>query len=60
MSKKKYKVTLTEDLEENLLHNIVNRGKHGAQNGSGPRLCSLLMKDTPADLRAVSGCLGKR
>jgi transposase len=30
MSQKKYKVTLTRD-EENLLHDIINRGKHGAQ-----------------------------
>jgi hypothetical protein len=30
MSQKKYKVTLTEE-EENLLHDIVNRWKHGAQ-----------------------------
>jgi transposase len=30
MSQKKYKVTLTEN-EENLLHDIINRGKHGAQ-----------------------------
>jgi transposase len=30
MSQKKYKVTLTRD-EENLLHDIINRGKHSAQ-----------------------------
>jgi transposase len=30
MSQKKYKVILTED-EENLLHDILNRGKHGTQ-----------------------------
>jgi transposase len=30
MSQKKYKVTLTED-EENLLRDIINKGKHGAQ-----------------------------
>jgi transposase len=30
MSQKRYLVTLTED-EEKLLHDIINRGKHGAQ-----------------------------
>jgi transposase len=30
LSQKKYKVTLTAD-EENLLHDIINEGKHGAQ-----------------------------
>jgi transposase len=30
MSQKKYLVTLTED-EEKLLHDIINKGKHGAQ-----------------------------
>jgi hypothetical protein len=30
MPQKKYKVTLEKD-EENLLHGIINRGKHGAQ-----------------------------
>jgi transposase len=30
MSQKKYKVTLTGE-EENILHDIMNRGKHGAQ-----------------------------
>jgi hypothetical protein len=30
MPQKKYKVMLGED-EENILHGIINRGKHGAQ-----------------------------
>jgi hypothetical protein len=29
MSQKKYKVTLTRE-EEDILHDIMNRGKHGA------------------------------
>jgi transposase len=42
MSQKKYKVTLTEG-EENLLHDIINRGKHGAQKRK--RAQALLLAD---------------
>jgi hypothetical protein len=40
MSQKKYKVTLTGD-EENLLHDILSRGKHGA--GKRKRAQALLL-----------------
>jgi hypothetical protein len=40
MSRKKYKVTLTGD-EENLLRDILNRGKHGA--GKRGRAQALLL-----------------
>jgi hypothetical protein len=51
MPRRKYKVTLEED-DENLLHDIINQGKHGAQNGSESRLCSLSVKDNTDEMTA--------
>jgi transposase len=42
MSQKKYRVTLTED-EKNVLHEIINKGKHGAQKRK--RAQALLLTD---------------
>jgi transposase len=42
MSQKKYRVTLTED-EKKVLHEIINRGKHGAQKRK--RAQALLLTD---------------
>jgi hypothetical protein len=45
MSQKKYKVTLTQE-EEDILHDIMNRGNTGRKNGKGHRRCFLPTKDT--------------
>jgi hypothetical protein len=46
MPGKKYRVTLTED-EKEALHEIINKGKHSAQNANGRRPCCSPKKGIP-------------
>jgi transposase len=55
MSQKKYKVTLTGE-EENILHDIMSRGKHGAQKRK--RAQALLLADQGYTDEAIAELVG--